>query len=161
MNAGQACLIPLLDATPSTTDGILLADPDSEQHPVAAQALARLLGQGDEIYLTPQNFIEFWAVATRPVEANGFGWTSERTAKEVTDLQERFPLLPDSPEIFTRWLELVRLLSIHGKRVHDARLVAVLQAHGVEHLITFNTSDFAAFSFLSLTNPNSLSAREE
>jgi len=36
-----------------------LADPDSEQHPVATQALARLLGQADEVYITRQNFIEF------------------------------------------------------------------------------------------------------
>ncbi len=133
-----------------------IADPASEQHSVATQALAQLLGQGDEIYVTPQNFIEFWAVATRPVEANGFGWTSERTAKEVTDLQERFAMLPDSPEVFTHWLELVKQWPVRGKRVHDARLVAVLQAHTVEHLITFNTSDFAAFSFLSLIDPNSL-----
>ena len=35
-----------------------LADPSSEQHAVATQALARLLGQGDEVYVTPQNFIE-------------------------------------------------------------------------------------------------------
>ena len=133
-----------------------LADPASEQHAVATQALARLLSQGDEVDVTPQNFIELWAVATRPVEANGFGWTSERTAKEVTDLQERFPVLPDSPEVFMRWFELVKRLPVHGKRVHDARLVAVLQAHAVEHLVTFNPSDFAVFSFLSLTDPNSL-----
>src|SRR2546421_13086514 len=100
-----------------------LADPDSDQHAVATQALARLLGQGDEIYLTPQNFIEFWGAATRPVKGNGFGWTSERTTQEVADLQERFAMLPDSPEVFTRWLELVQRLPIHGKRVHDARLV--------------------------------------
>jgi len=102
MNAARVCPTPLLDATPSTIDGsyladtnllLRLADPNSEQHAVATQALARLLGQGNEVYLTPQNFIEFWAVATRPVEGNGFGWTSERTAKEVADLQERFPKL--------------------------------------------------------------------
>jgi predicted nucleic acid-binding protein len=133
-----------------------LADPASKQHAVATEALARLLGQGDEVYLTPQNFIEFWAVATRPVEANGFGWTSERTAKEVADLQERFPVLSDSPDVFTRWLELVQRFPIQGKRVHDARLVAVLQAHRVEHLITFNSPDFAAFSFLSLVDPHQL-----
>ncbi|NOS70094.1 MAG: PIN domain-containing protein [Verrucomicrobia bacterium] len=134
-----------------------LADPASPQHPIATQALAGLLARSDEVYLTPQNFIEFWAVATRPVNANGFGWTSERTAKEVAELQERFPLLPDSPEIFTRWQELVKQLPIHGKRVHDARLVAVSQAHAMEHLITFNTSDFVAFgSVVSLIDPHSL-----
>ena len=133
-----------------------MADPPSAQHRIATQALARLLGQGDEVFLTPQNFIEFWAVATRPVEANGFGWNGERTAREVTGLRERFPLLPDAPDIFTRWLELVRQLPVHGKRVHDARLVAVLQAHAVAHLITFNTSDFNVFESLSLVDPRSL-----
>ena len=133
-----------------------MADPASAQHPIATQALARLLGQGHEVFLTPQNFIEFWAVATRPVAANGFGWNGERTAREVTGLQERFPLLPESPDIFTRWLELVKQLPVHGKRVHDARLVAVLQAHAVGHLVTFNISDFAAFPALSLVDPRSL-----
>ncbi len=61
-----------------------LADPASLQHLIATDALARLLRQGDEVFLTPQNFVEFWAVATRPVEANGFGWDSKRTAREVT-----------------------------------------------------------------------------
>jgi len=133
-----------------------LADPASPQHPIATNALARLFREGDEVFLTPQNLIEFWAVATRPVDANGFGWNSERTAQEVTELQARFPLLPDSPDIFPRWLELVKQLPIHGKRVHDACLVAVLQAHAVAHLITFNTSDFAAFPSLSLVDPRSL-----
>ena len=133
-----------------------LADTASPQHAVATNAISRLLSQGDEVHLTPQNFIEFWAVATRPVEANGFGWTSARTAREVADLQERFPLLPDSPEIFTHWLELVKQWPVRGKRVHDARLVAVLLAHAVEHLLTFNTSDFNSFPTLSLIDPYSV-----
>ena len=133
-----------------------LADTASEQHPVATQALARLLRQGDEVYVTPQNFIEFWSVATRPVQANGFGWSNERAAKELTELQERFAMLPDSPEVFTRWLELVKGFPIRGKRVHDARLVAVLQTNNVEHPLTFNTPDFTAFSFLSLIDPHAL-----
>ncbi len=133
-----------------------LADPASRQHSIATDALVQLVGRGDEVYLTPQNLIEFWAVATRPVEANGFGWSRERTSKEVADLRERFPLLPDSPDIFAHWLELVKQLPVHGKRVHDARLVAVLKAHAVEHLISFNASDFAAFPSLSLVDPHSL-----
>lgn len=133
-----------------------LADPDAPQHGAATQALAHLLGKGDEVFVTPQNFIEFWAVATRPVEANGFGWNRERTAQEVIEMQRRFPMLPDSPEIFPRWMELVRRLPIHGKRVHDARLVAVIEVHSIEHLITFNTTDFETFPSLSLIDPRNL-----
>lgn len=133
-----------------------LADPASPQHRVATVALVRLLSEGNEVYLTPQNFIEFWAVATRPLEANGFGWTAERTGREVRDLRARFPLLPDTAEIFARWLELVTNLPLHGKRVHDARLVAVLQAHSVQYLVTFNAVDFAVFPTLSLADPDTL-----
>ena len=79
----------------------------------------------------------------------------------MTEQQERFPLLADSPDIFTRWLELVKQLPVHGKRVHDARLVPVLQAHAVEHLIAFNTSDFAVFASISLVDPRSLLAAAE
>jgi predicted nucleic acid-binding protein len=136
-----------------------LADPASPQHPIATSALTQLFRKGEEVYITPQNLIEFWAVATRPFDANGFGWSRERTAKEVADLQERFPLLPDSPEMFVCWLGLVTQLPVHGKRVHDARLVSVLQAYGVGHLITFNVSDFAVFPSLSVIDPRSLATR--
>ena len=133
-----------------------LADPASAQHAIATKALAQLFRRGDEVFLTPQNFIEFWAVATRPVEANGFGWNRERTAREVAELQKRFPLLVDSPEVFVRWLALVKQLPVTGKRVHDARLVAVLEVHAVENLLTFNLADFVNFPLLSLVDPHSL-----
>ena len=45
-----------------------LADPASAQHLIATQALARLLGQGHEVFLTPQNFIEFWAWPRAPLQ---------------------------------------------------------------------------------------------
>jgi predicted nucleic acid-binding protein len=133
-----------------------LADPASVQHTTATAALAELFRRGDEVFVAAQNLIEFWAVATRPVEVNGFGWTSQRAAREVTDLRARFPVLPDSPAIFERWLDLVEQLPIQGKRVHDARLVAVMMVHGVEHLVTFNLPDFSAFPKLSLIDPASM-----
>jgi predicted nucleic acid-binding protein len=133
-----------------------LADPASSQHSIAVQALAQLLRRGDEVFLTPQNYIELWSVATRPVAANGFGWSRERVTQEAGELQKRFPLLDDSPEVFTRWLTLVKQHSVTGKRVHDARLVAVLQVHAVGNLITFNLADFAMFPWLSLVDPHSL-----
>jgi hypothetical protein len=38
--------------------------------------------------------------------------------------------------------------------ISDARLVAVLQAHAIEHLISCNTPDFGAFPFLSSFDPH-------
>lgn len=133
-----------------------LSDTPSPQNPIAAGALARLLREEHEVFITAQNIVEFWAVATRPVEANGLGWNPEHTRREVRALREKFPLLPDHSDIFTIWLRLVEDLPVVGKRVHDARLVAVMKANGVEHLLTFNGGDFAIFPGLSVVEPRTL-----
>jgi predicted nucleic acid-binding protein len=130
-----------------------MADEGAPQHLLAGEAVSILLARGNEVYVTAQNLIEFWAVATRPREANGFGWNTEQTASEIEQIRNRFPLLADSPEIVTRWLTLVTDQDIKGKKVHDARLVAVMQGHGVTQLLTFNTDDFKGYPNITLLHP--------
>jgi predicted nucleic acid-binding protein len=138
-----------------------LSDTPSPQNPIAARALARLFQDGHELFITAQNLIEFWAVATRPVEVNGLGWDVWRTRSEVRDIREKFPLLPDSPGIFDEWLRLVEELPLVGKRVHDARLVAVMKANGIDRLVTFNTGDFSIFPGLAVIDPHILTEASE
>ena len=57
--------------------------------------------------------------------------------------EARFPLLPETPDIYPAWKVLVQALGVIGKQVHDARLVAVCHVHGVTHLLTFNVAHFA------------------
>ena len=134
-----------------------LGDDGSSHQPVATQAIALLRLRGDRPCITAQNLIEFWAVATRPREANGLGWTTQHTATEIEQLRNKFQLLEDSPAILGNWLMLVTTHDLKGKRVHDTRLVAVMQAHGVTHLLTFNTDDFKAFSNITLLHPKDIS----
>jgi predicted nucleic acid-binding protein len=131
-----------------------MSDESAHTHLLAGEAVSRLLDRKDEVYLTAQNLIEFWAVATRPVKANGFGWTTQRTATEVKQLQNKFPILSDSPQILPNWLMLVETHDVKGKNVHDARLVAAMMAHGITHLLTFNTDDFRRFPNITLIHPN-------
>lgn len=42
---------------------------------------------------------------------------------------------------------------VRGVQVHDAHLAAVLEAHGVKHLLTFNTQDFKRYSSLTAVCP--------
>lgn len=128
----------------------------SPQNATAARALARLWQEGHEVFITPQNLVEFWAVATRPTEANGLGWDLEKTRREAGELRQRFPPLPESPGIFEAWLRLVESLPVTGKRVHDARLVAAMQVHGLDRLLTFNTADFVLFTGLTVIDPATL-----
>lgn len=130
------------------------ADDKSAQHLQAQEAVARLLGQADTCYLTPQVLIEFWAVATRPVSANGLGWDVAKTLAEIDQLLDQFPLFKDTPDVFHHWLALVTSHTVVGKRVHDIRILAVMQTHGVSHLRTFNVDDFPKPPGITIVHPS-------
>jgi predicted nucleic acid-binding protein len=129
------------------------AQPSHLMHADAARAVGELLARGEILSLIPQNIIEYWAVATRPVEANGLGMSVEETAAEVTRLQIIFQILPDNAEIFAEWKRLVSTHEVKGKEVHDARIVAAMLAHRVTHLLTFNTADFKRYTEITAINP--------
>lgn len=125
-------------------------NPDDLQHHLATEAISCLLNQADESFLTAQVLIELWVVATRPVEVNGLGWTTEKTRNIIDELLNRFPLIEESPQIFSNWLDLVTTNKVMGKRTHDARLIAVMLANRITHLLTFNPSDFAVKSSITV-----------
>lgn len=131
-------------------------NPSDVEHDLATEAIFYLLNQGDECFLTGQVLIELWVVATRPVEVNGLGWTTEKTRQIIDELLYRFPLLEESPQIFFSWLDLVTTNQVMGKRTHDARLMAVVLANNITHILTFNSSDFAVKSMITVICPQQL-----
>lgn len=133
-----------------------MSDATCADHLLAGQSVAKLLLRNDEVYLTAQNLIEFWSVATRLLNVNGLGWTIQQTATEIEAIQNKFPLLPDSPDIFSHWLSLVKIHDIKGRKVHDARLVAVMLAHSIANLLTFNAGDFKSFTHITAHHPNDI-----
>ncbi len=142
---------------PDTNIVLRLASEDTEKHALVKQALRQVAEQGDEIVLVPQVLYEFWGVGTRPQPVNGFGWGVERARLEVEELLLQFPLLPDTPLVFTTWLELVTTHQVSGKQVHDARLAAAALAHGLEVLLTLNGDDFKRFEVRTV-HPRDVSA---
>ncbi len=135
-------------------------NPSDIQHSLAVDAITYLLTQEDECLLTSQVLVELWVVATRPVEVNGLGWTVERTRSMIDQLLNRFPLLEESAQIFPNWLDLVTTGKVMGKRTHDARIIAIMLAHGVTHLLTFNPKDFTVTPSIIVVQPQELVALE-
>src|SRR5436309_760005 len=121
------------------------AQPDHPLNPLLQAALDILQERGEATYVTPQNLIEFWNVATRPLDRNGFGFTPAQADQEVARVERFFRLAPDTPEVYPAWRELARTVGVSGVQVHDARLVAVMQVHGITHILTFNTQDFTRY----------------
>ena len=118
---------------------------DSQHIPVRA-ALERLTAQGAVVCVTAQNIMEFWVVATRPAEVNGLGMTPLQARIEVDKFLGAFTLLPDPADLLERRLDLCSQHAVCGRPAHDARLVAVMQAHGVARLLTLNPDDFKRYS---------------
>lgn len=130
-----------------------LSNTDDKRHKLVRETLARLIIQGDDCMLTAQVLIEFWVVATRPVEVNGLGWSTVDTKDAVDQLLRQFPLLDEPPTILPTWLALVSKNDIKGKRVHDIRLLAVMLTQQVSHLLTLNPDDFDIEAGLTIVCP--------
>ncbi len=121
------------------------ADRTHPVHPIARAAVRKLRISGHSVCATPQNFVEFWNVATRPIERNGFGLVPAHADRLLRLVERLFPLLPDSPAVYAEWRRLVVSFGVSGVQVHDARIAAAMIVHGVTHILTFNTTDFARY----------------
>lgn len=128
-------------------------EPAHPLHAVAAEAIRTVRGMGHHSVIVPQVIYEFWAVATRTVEANGLGLTLIETQTKLMGLLPAVRLLRDERKVFEHWQELVIEHDVKGKQVHDARLVAAMRRHAISHLLTFNGPDFARYSGIRVVEP--------
>lgn len=124
---------------------------------VADKAVSELIVQKRNIYIVPQNLYELWTVITRPVTSNGYGFSTEEAEKEVDKLKSQFELKPDDETIYDNWEKLVKDYKVSGKATHDARLVAAMQSHGIESILTFNTDDFNRYAdIINVSGPQDI-----
>jgi predicted nucleic acid-binding protein len=133
-----------------------LVQKNSPMHLDTQRAILKLKKQGEFLCIIPQNIIEFWAVATRPLDKNGLGLSITQAEEESEKLKKIFILELDTPQIFTEWESLVIKYQVMGKQVHDARLAAAMVAHNITHLLTFNIDDFKRFSDIVVVDPRSV-----
>jgi hypothetical protein len=71
-----------------------ISQPDTAQSAIAEHALDALRIRNEELSITSQNLVEFWAVATRPLTQNGLGFTFEQAKGQMFALKQLFTLLP-------------------------------------------------------------------
>lgn len=127
--------------------------PRHAHHETATRALEILPRQGRELHIVPQNLIELWVVATRPVEQNGLGLSPTAAATELRRLKSMLPLLPETPALYQAWESLVIQHQVLGKPAHDARLVAAMHVHGLTAILTFDKSGFSRYPGIDVLHP--------
>ena len=131
-----------------------LAQPSHPSHAIALAAMRQLEAAGHVLCIVPQNLFEFWAVATRPLPANGLSLSVDEAELELRKLKTAFILHRDPPFLLEEWERLVVAHDCKGKPSHDARIVAAMNVHGVAHLLTFNDSDFARYPGIKVLHPS-------
>ena len=133
-----------------------LVQKNSPMHSDTKKAILSLKRQGELLYIIPQNLIEFWAVATRPINSNGLGLSTAQAVQESEKLKKIFILQLDTPGIFGEWESLIVKYQVMGKQVHDTCLVAAMITHQITHLLTFNIDDFKRFSMIVVVDPRNV-----
>jgi predicted nucleic acid-binding protein len=127
--------------------------PSHPQRETARAAIKVLTARGRDLHIVPQNLVELWVVATRPVAQNGLGLSTAEAATELMRLKSMFPLLPDTPAIYPVWESLVIQYRVSGKPAHDARLVAAMHVHGLTTILTFDRTGFSRYAGIEVLHP--------
>ncbi len=136
--------------------GVLLRlfEQSDPQHETIRTLFRQLTARGNELHTTAQNVAEFWNVSTRPSSARGgYGQDVALTDRRVSFLESVGNVLSDHPDAYAEWRRLVVQHQITGVSVHDARLVAVMQATSIKTIITLNTRDFSRYSHVTALTP--------
>ena len=91
-----------------------LFQPHHPHRRLAGSALDILRSRDEVLYVTSQNLMELWAVATRPFADNGLGLTTGQTATELDQINHFWTLLPEVA-VFEEWERLVKLHQVSGQ----------------------------------------------
>lgn len=120
-----------------------LAREDAE-HELVGSTVERLGRQGSELFFSLQNITEFWNVCTSP-DRNGFGLALAETVERVEYIGRTMTFLPDSAKVYSIWRQLVVDHNVRGVQVHGARLAAIMEVYGLDHILTLNQQDFLRY----------------
>jgi predicted nucleic acid-binding protein len=116
----------------------------SSFHSATVARLEDLDKQGTVLWTSRQVLREYLAVMSRP----GGLTTPVPVADLVRDIGEftaSFLLAEDSAGVTQELLQLLTQVTVGGKQVHDANIVATMLAFRIPRLLTNNAGDFARF----------------
>jgi len=101
---------------------------------------------GRTLWISRQVIREYLVVMTRPQAFENLSRTT--VLEQVEQFIAQFQVADDSPAVTAHLLALMQTYAIGGKQVHDANLVATMQANHIRCLLTHNEKDFQRFAEL-------------
>jgi predicted nucleic acid-binding protein len=114
-------------------------------HTDTLEALKRLMKHRTALWINRQVLREYMATVTRPQNFMD-PLPSQVVVQRVRYFERRFKIAEESPVVTANLLNLLETVSIGGKQIHDANIVATMQVYQITQLLTFNTVDFVRFT---------------
>ncbi len=103
------------------------------------------MASGDvETWFVDTNVLVYANMAQAPLHAVALMRLQE--VARVRYFQRRFQVADETAVVTARLLTLLRTIPAGGAQIHDANIVATMQAYGIQRLLTENVADFARFS---------------
>jgi len=135
-----------MDANALFIDTNVLVYANVLETPFHQQALAAINAayqSGRTIWISRQVIREYLVTLTRPQAFESL--PRETVLEQVGQFIKRFEVADDTPAVTDQLLQLLANQKLGGKQVHDANIVATMQAYGIPALLTHNTRDFERF----------------
>jgi predicted nucleic acid-binding protein len=117
----------------------------SPLHRVAQEGLTALNEQSINLWISRQVLREYLAAMTRRGDLTG-DIPIASLAEDVRHFARHLHMAEDGPRVTERHLALLEQVDVGGKQIHDANVVATMQAYGIGQLLTHNAADFSRFS---------------
>jgi len=119
-------------------------------HAVALKSIEERYNAGADLWISRQVLREYLAHFSRSQK-----FLNPRSVTIVIErvryFQSRFHVAEDNAQITERLLGLMEQVSLGGKQVHDANIVATMLTYNIPSLLTNNVDDFKRFShFITL-----------
>ena len=118
--------------------------PRAPDHDIARARLERALQAHEPLRISRQIVREYLSVVTRP-QTWPVAITREEALDDAIRLISSFEILEDGPGVTESLITLCREVSVGGRQIHDANIVATMLAYGERRLLTFNTADFRRY----------------
>ena len=117
---------------------------EAPDHDIARVRLERAFRNQEPMRISRQVLREYLSVVTRP-QSWPIPITRDDALDDVKRLMDAFEILEDGPVVTDLLVELCREVSVGGRQIHDANIVATMLAYREGRLMTFNTADFRRY----------------
>ena len=122
---------------------VYATDDESPFHAKSLGILKKLMMDGIDFAIGPQIIREYLVVLTRGLSPGDPARSA--ALHNVKKLIEAFTLLDENSKTVARLQTIMENFAVGGKQIHDANIVAVMQANDIKRLLTHNLDDFKRF----------------